>query len=406
MLGSGFVVYAFPGVGSLDSASGGSGATSTSPQRENVFYRLVPVAPAATGANGSGYAGITIDDQSLSIDWLVAGAMPGEQLEMVMGAVATSTTGANKSFAFATVQVSPQGEAKSTGSATLAPGNYSIGLAIIDTTNNSTMFTSDPSVAQVVIGPSLTTQGSQGTIAPPSAVNGLSYSLVPLPVYLGQSVPTNYSFREGGALIIASGNQLQVTTSFLAAPHTRFVDVVQTGSGNFTLGAVTTTSRGGGVFKGNVTLAPGTYDVGLLLYVYGDTTSPVAVSMPRAIQVTLPVTRGISSTTTTGASSSGSSTTNETTTSGPSPPSPGAVGQLQFAPVTTAGAPGGYLYGKGYGGFALIGGSIYFSLLFSGQNPHTNYSLLLSVNGTSRAIGNYTTSGDGGASVKADATLG
>ena len=332
-----------------------------------------------------------------------------------MDAVAASTSGASKSFAFATVQVNPHGEAGSTASATLEPGNYSIGLTVVDPSKSSrsSIFVSDPSSAQVVISSSQTTS-TQSTLTTTAPQNGLSYSLVPLPVYLGQAAPTNYSFREGGALIIASGNQLSVTTSFLGEPDTKFFNVIQTENHNLTVGVVTTTSTGGGVFKGNITLAPGTYDVGLLLYVNGNTASPVAVSMPRAIRVTLPVTTQTSSTTTTtSASSSSSSTvaaavsTNHTTSSSTfSAPSSEAAGHLQFAPVTTTVAPTGYLYGKGSGEFAVTGGSIYFSLLFTGQNPDTSYSLVLSVNGTSRTIGNYTTNADGGATAKAGAALG
>ena len=419
LLGFGFVVYAVPGVANLaPMSSGNSSAPAASPaQSENVYYRLVQVATTAEGApgaNASGYAGISISGQFLSLEWSVTNAVPGEQLQLVMDAVAASTTGASKSFTFATVEVNAHGEAGSTASATLEPGNYSIGLAVVDPSrsSHSTIFASDPRTAQVVISSSQTTS-TQSTLTTTAHQNGLSYSLVPLPVYLGQTAPTNYSFREGGALIIASGNQLSVTTSFLGEPDTRFVNVIQTENHNLTVGAVTTTSTGGGVFKGNITLSPGTYDVGLLLYVYGNTASPVAVSIPRAIRVTLPVTTETSSTTTTAASSSSSSTraaavlTNHTTSSSTlSVPSSEAVGHLQFAPVTTTVAPSGYLHGKGSGEFAVTGGSIYFSLLFSGQSPRTSYSLMLSVNGTSRTIGNYTTDEDGGATAKAGAVLG
>ena len=301
LLGFGFVVYAVPGVANPSPMSSSSSAPAASPaQGENVYYRLVQVATTARGANASGYAGISISGQSLSIEWSVTNAPPGEQLQLVMAAVAASATGASKSFTFATVEVNPQGEAGSTASATLEPGNYSIGLTVVDpsTSSRSTVFTSDPSSAQVVISPTQTTS-TQSTLTTTAPLNGLSYSLVPLPVYQGQAVPTNYSFREGGALIVASGDQLRVTTSFLGEPNTKFFNVVQTANQNFTVGSVTTTSSGGGVFKGNITLASGTYDIGLLLFVYGNTASPVAVSMPRAIRVTLPVTTETSSTTTT-----------------------------------------------------------------------------------------------------------
>ncbi len=252
-----------------------------------------------------------------------------------------------------------------------------------------------------------------------AAANGLSYTLVPLPVYLDKEAPSNYSFREGGALIVVSGNQLTVTTSFLGAADTQFFTVVQTADQNVTAGAVTTTSMGGGVFRGNITLAPGTYEIGLLVFVSGDTASPVAVSIPRAIEVTLPVTAQTSSTTTTTRSpSSSSSSGNEehnttttsasevTTTSASSSESPHMVDLLQFAPVANSSAPIGYLYGKGAGGYAVADGSIRFSLGFTGQKPSTHYSLVLSVNGTSRTIGDYTTNEHGGATTEASTALG
>ena len=264
LLGFGFVVYAVPGVANPSPMSSSSSAPAASPaQGENVYYRLVQVATTARGANASGYAGISISGQFLSIEWSVTNAPPGEQLQLVMAAVAASATGASKSFTFATVEVNPQGEAESTASATLEPSNYSIGLTVVNpsTSSRSTVFTSEPSSAQVVISPTQTTS-TQSTLATTAALNGLSYSLVPLPVYQGQAVPTNYSFREGGVLIVASGDQLRVITSFLGAPDTEFVNVVQTTNQNFTVGSVTTTSSGGGVFRGNITLASGTYDSG------------------------------------------------------------------------------------------------------------------------------------------------
>lgn len=411
LLSFGFVVYAVPGTANLLPPASGSSTAAASNSSDQVYFRLVQVAPTAGGSpgeNASGYAGVSISGQSLSIEWSVKGAAPGELLELDMAAAAINSTWATRSFAIATVQVSSSGEAGSTGSATLDPGYYSIGLTVVDpsTSAHGLVLTSDPASAQVAIS---TSQGGQSEAA--RAIGStMSYSLVPLPVYLDKEAPSGFPFREGGALIVASGNQLQVTTSFIGAANTQFVTVIQTAHQNITAGTVTTSSTGGGVFKGNVTLASGTYDVGLLVYVYGDTASPVAVSTPRAIQVTLPVSTHTSSTTTTSlpSSSSSTSTTTEssehTTTSSSS--SPEGVHQLEFVPVTSATAPNGYLYGNGSGGYAVTGDSIYFSLLFRGQNPDTRYTLVLTVNGTSRTIGNYTTNGEGTASPRATATMG
>lgn len=412
LLGFGFVVYAVPGAVSpprpLASASSPAGGAST--LGDKVSFQLVQVAAVANAspnANASGYAGISITGQSLSVEWSITGAVSGALLELDMQAVATSSTGTSKSFAIATAQVNADGEVGSTGSATLDPGNYSIGLTVVDSSTDahSAVFTSDPATAQVTIPSS-----QDGQTQPNRAIgNTMSYSLVPLG-FLGDQAASNFSFREGGALIVISGDQLQVTTSFLGSPNTEFVNVIQTAHQNITAGTVTTTSTGGGVFKGSVTLEPGTYDVGILVYVSGNTASPVAVSDPRAIEVTLPI--GTQTSTTSASSENSSSASSSTTTVSTSEtkttgvPPPETVNGLTLAPVTTTSAPQGYLYGKGTGGFAVAGGSIYFSLLFVGQNPDTRYSLILSVNGTSRTIGNYTTNNEGSAATHTSAPLG
>jgi hypothetical protein len=217
--------------------------------------------------------------------------------------------------------------------------------------------------------------------------NGVSYTLLPTPAYLRQQVPANYSFKEGGALVVISGDQLQVTASFVGAPDTIFSAVVQTASQNYTVGTVTSAARGMSLFKGNLTLQPGTYDVGLLIFVAGQPSAPVGVSVPRATQITL-------------------ATTGQRSTSTSSAPPPQATDQLSFAPVAVAGAPASYSYGNGSGRFAIVGASVYFSLMFSGQNPSTEYSLVLSVNGSARTIGQYKTDARGDGNVAASSQLG
>jgi trimeric autotransporter adhesin len=418
LLGFGFVVYAIPGSGNVASPSNGSSATVTTGAQGNVvYYHLLEVATTGmegSDANASGYAGLSIHGQSLSLEWSVTGAVPREQLQLAMKVLSTTSAAASKSFTFATVQVSSRGSAGSTASATLDPGYYSIGLTVVDpsTSSNSTIFTSDPASALVAIASSSTFQTTTAT------GSSLSYSLVPLPVYLHEEAPSNYPFREGGALIVVSGNQLHVTTSFLGAANTRFLNVIQTTHQNITAGSVTTTPTGGGVFKGNVTLEPGTYQVGLLIYVYGKTDSPVAVSVPRAIEVTLPVTSQTSSSTaststttkssstsSTDTTSSSGSTSSSSTDSNGSEPSV-AAHDIGFAPITNTAAPKGYSYGEGGGGYAITGGNIYFNLAFTGQNPRTHYNLVLSVNGTIRTIGDYTTGAKGAGIVGASTSLG
>ena len=142
--------------------------------------------------------------------------------------------------------------------------------------------------------------------------------------------------------------------------------------------------------------------MGVLIFVSSLPASPVGVSDPRATHVTLPASGQTSSTTTTTSSSRSSSRASTSVTS----QSPQAANELDFSPITAPAATRGYDYGEGGGAYSVIGGSVYFSLGFTDQNPRTHFSLVLSVNGTARTIGNYTTNANGGASVGASTELG
>ncbi len=456
LLGFGFVIYAVP-ANALPPVAETSSSPPTNAQGNSVYYRLESTSTSA-GANASGYAGIAVNGLTMNLEWSITGGTPGEELTMVMQAV--GSTGASKSFTFATVTVSSQGTAGAADTATLDAGTYAVGLKVTDptTTNTRVIFTSDPSTAQVTLAAQSTVQTST------ASSNGLSYTLDPLPVYLHQAVTTDYPFKEGGALIVVSGDTLQVTTSFLGTASAVFTNVVQTASANLTVGTVVTTSTGGGVFKGNITLTPGTYQIGLLLFANGQTASPVAVSVPRAIQVTLAPLGSSSSTTTThssttttssstssstatthtstttassSTSSSSSSTTHSSTstthvssstssstthtsessstttrtstssaTSTTSAPPEVTTGHVDFGQVTSEEASSDYLYGTGGGGYSVTGGSIYFSLAFTGESPSSIYQLVLSVNGSARTIGTYVTNANGGGSFVASTFLG
>lgn len=387
LLGCGFVVYAVPGSALAPLDTNPNAAT-----QGNVYFHLVQVNPSSSpGGNATGNAGISINGQSLRVEWYIKGGLPGEQLQGAL--LVAETGGAPKSSAIGTSQVTSQGTAGSYGYVTLVDGSYLISMLIVDTTSQKPVLTGVPAVTQIQIGSSQTeTTTAYG--------NSLSYRLIPLPVYLHQAAPSSYSFKEGGGLIVVSGNTLQLTTSFLGTPNTSFTNVIQIPNHNLTVGSVTTNSNGGAVFKGNVTLAPGTYTVGLLIFSSNNHTSPVAVSVPRAIQVALPIattthTTTASSTTThssTSQSSISHSTTATTTTTYRTSES---TNRLQFTPIKVSNAPGGYEYGEGEGAYALSGNNLYFSLSFNQQNPNTHYALALSVNGSVRTIGNFTTDSEG-----------
>src|SRR6266513_3715406 len=114
LLGFGFVVYAVPGPALAPVAASGSTAAATttaSGLETHVYYRLLQVAPTEVNGvpdvNASGYAGVSVTGQSVTLEWSVTGASPGEKLQMVMQV--SGPGGATKSFSFTTVQVSTQG---------------------------------------------------------------------------------------------------------------------------------------------------------------------------------------------------------------------------------------------------------------------------------------------------------
>ncbi len=110
-----------------------------------------------------------------------------------------------------------------------------------------------------------------------------------------------------------------------------------------TLGSVTTSSDGGAAFKGNVPLQPGSYYLGLLVFASGQPASPVGVSVPRGIHVTLPGATQ-TSTYTTNATESRAATYTSTTSELPQ-----AADELGFTPIAVPNAPTAYPYGDGSG---------------------------------------------------------
>src|SRR6266480_1122210 len=82
LLGFGFVVYAVPGSALAPvAASGSTAATTTASGLEtHVYYRLLQVAPmevnGVPGVNASGYAGVSVTGQSVTLEWSVTGASP------------------------------------------------------------------------------------------------------------------------------------------------------------------------------------------------------------------------------------------------------------------------------------------------------------------------------------------
>ncbi|MDG6966599.1 MAG: hypothetical protein JRN23_04010 [Nitrososphaerota archaeon] len=236
---------------------------------------------------------------------------------------------------------------------------------------------------------------SQGWQAPDAVGGGLSFILMPTPLYLHQPVPDNFPFKQGGAVAFVFGDKLEVKTSFQGSPGTTFSVVLQTADQNATVGRTTSGRDGQGQFQGNVTLSPGGYDVGLLIFAGGP--SPVAVSVPRSLHIVL---GGASQAETTSTAARGESGAGQQQAGGSSP-----AGQLQFVPVSPS-AKGGYDFGTGNGDYAVVGANITFSLAFSGQRPGSVFSVVLAVNGTSTSLGNYTADSGGSGHFEATASLG
>ncbi len=254
---------------------------------------------------------------------------------------------------------------------------------------------------------------SQGAQTVAAIGNSLSFALVPVLYALG----TN-SFSEGGALVVVSGDQLQVTTSILGSPDTAFVDVLQTPEQNITLGTTTTGSSGAGSFRGGTALPPGTYQIGLLIFASDKVSAPVAVSSPRAFVVNLPPaaddlnststassTGSATSTPTRGSVSSISTTSASMNASAPvdeAPPANGNGGSawtFGLVGVQTSNVSQGYRFSTA--GTAVVrlspGQSILkVELSFQDGNPSTAYRVALSLNGTIIDVGAMTTNRQGG----------
>lgn len=433
MLGSGFLLYAFPAAAGspLPADANTSSGSDTS---RLIYFHLVPVASDVQSTNASGHAGLSVGSGSLSLEWSISGASPGERLTMVMQA-------GDRSFTFDSVTVSEQGTAGATETAKLDPGVYSVGLKVTNSTSGSgsgspsPVFVSDPATAQVTIG------SSQAPPVSTAVGDALSYTLVPLPVYLNHEAPDNYPFREGGALIVLSGDTLAITMSFQGSRGTSFDAVLQTNDRNITLGSVATSSTGAAVFKGNLTLDAGTYQIGLLLFPAGKTDSPVAVSVPRVIGVTLgssstsaatssasapstsstrseegsssrttsaesgeshsATSSGLSASTSLSTSAEGSSTTRSSVTASP-PGENETGGTLTFTlvPSKVENVPEGYRFASS--GTATVSLDDKSMLLnvdveFDHGNPSTTYTVALSLNGTSSNLGTMTTNRGGAA---------
>lgn len=251
-------------------------------------------------------------------------------------------------------------------------------------------------VASAAPSPGDQQDGSQGWQAPDLGGGGLSFALVPTPLYLHQGASGDYPFKQGGALVLVLGDTLEVRTSFQGARGTAFSIVLQTADRNLTVGQTVTGRDGQGQFQGNVSLSPGTYNVGILVFSGGP--GPVAVSVPRSLQVELAGGSQTKSTTTTSTSSESSSVRSQYG-------STSTLGQIYLVP-SNAPPASGEDQARGRGGYSVIGGNITFNLAFSGQSPGSLFSVLLLVNGSSRSLGNYTTDSDGAGSFDASAALG
>lgn len=251
-------------------------------------------------------------------------------------------------------------------------------------------------VASAAPSPGDQPSGSQGWQAPDQGGGGLSFALTPTPLYLHQDMPSDYPFKQGGALVLVTGDTLQVRTSFQAAQGATFSIVLQTAGQNITVGHTATGRDGQGQFQGNVSLSPGAYGIGILVFSAGP--NPVAVSVPRSLQVELSGGSQASSTTT-------ASTTSESSSVESQPGGSASAGQIQLVPSNSS-SPRGEDRPSGRGGYSVLGGNVTFNLAFSGQTPASVFSVVLTVNGSSRSIGNYTTDSDGAGSIDASAALG
>jgi hypothetical protein len=204
---------------------------------------------------------------------------------------------------------------------------------------------------------------------------GLKFVLVPVPVWMGNSVPDNFPFRLGGAFVGLDGTSLQIMISFMGKPNTQFSFVLMTNNVNKSLGSATTSSQGAGAIRSTLSLDPGEYHLGVL--VFSPTSDLVGLSIPRSETAII---------------------SNQ-----------GSTASASFQPMTfnfklnpasrTTAQTGAYKFGRGEAAGIFADGVLAMYASIFNANPNTKYSVLLSVNGTSHDIANLITDQDGNAKV-------
>jgi hypothetical protein len=389
LLAGGVLVYAAPPAASpLDDNLPASTLT----------FGLAPVAApsAQTNPGATGKASLYVQGQTLGIEWAAYNLSPGIPVELAM---VVNSSGHSATQVLSTVVTSSEGNAGSTASTTLGPGSYAVGLRVYETESSAAgvlLLSSMPAFASLTIGSSSYTEQYTSTEDHTGGTGSYGFTLVPMPTLIHQSTPQDYPFKEGGAVIQVYGDVMAVSLSFLGTPNTQFKLVLSRGDSNETLGTITTGGSGGGVLKTTQTLSPGVYSLGLLIFAGGDNGALVAQSVPRSVSIVIASNAG---------TVTQSTTTTTTSTEQNYHPESGS-GLFELAPVTSTSAPSGYLYGTGKVEYATTGAQLLFSGVFAGQNPNTHYLFAITVNGSAKQVGDYTTDQYGTGHLGASVTLG
>lgn len=403
-----------------------SGINSDSPGLDNdtgtqtaqyLTFKLVPVAVTSAYKSGEGYAKVMIQGHTVTVWLSLSGGMPSAKLAAVMPVISER---GNHSVSLGTVTSSDGGNAQLQTQTQFDSGNYQIGLELFDVstfTSEVMVVVSNPAYAQVVItdqsSTSTTTTQSKTTSTSSTETkstaailpNILEFHLIPVPTAQGTTVPDNYPFKEGVAVIYLTPTQLGLKVSLVGALNSGYAVVLQENGANVTVGSVLTDQRGSGVFYSLIPLEPGTYQFGFLLYLGNvEQNHLVALSEPRSITATLPTITNTTTKTTTHTYTRTTTSTSTTTTETESESTTenNSTGEnvipLKLLPLPAyllTPQPDNYPFRGGGAVIHIRGNSLQLVVSFLGT-PNTQFAVVLQANDRNFTLGSVTTNHEGG----------
>jgi len=393
---------------------------STPPPPKGYFtFLAVPLSNAPAGyLYGQGYAYVS----ALGINPAAIGGTPAVSGSSV--AVLVSITGANPNTQYDVVLLLngvsyPVGSAKTESNgqfrleATFAvnPGTYQAGLIVQDLStfgSPTTVLVSYPSTQTITVYQTTTTTTSTTTKTTTSTTNsvttinqgygsgGLAFNLNGITV---GGAATAYKYGSGRAYVLYHFTTVQVNVEFTHTnPNTEYNVVMTINGANTVLGVVKTGDEGNAGIQTELSLSPGTYQIGFIIQDMSSFSSPTTVLVSNPATGTMTIVAPPVVTTTTTTSTTSQYTTYTATTLTTTTFNSGGV-TFRLIPVAIPNTPPGYKYGSGEAGVRVTPqGSLLVAVQIEGAAPNTQYGVILTANGTAHNLG-FTDSGDKGNAV-------